>query len=151
MTVRLQASDDIELLVTLLHDADEDDARIRTTLTNPAYMSAVALVGEQVVGAVTVRWQEDESEIEYVAVVPEARGRGYGKEIIAQVVEEGRRRKVGSLLVGTANSSWENIAFYQKCGFRMDHVRRDFFAYIQPPIVEDGIPMLDMLVLRYRL
>jgi len=53
------------------------------------------------------------------------------------------------VLVGTANSSLENIAFYQKCGFRMDHVRRDYFVYVQPPVIQNGIVMRDMLVLRY--
>ena len=38
---------------------------------------------------------------------------------------------------------------YQKCGFRMLRVERDFFDYIQPPIVEDGIGMRDMIVFSY--
>jgi hypothetical protein len=44
---------------------------------------------------------------------------------------------------------WDTIAFYQKCGFRMDHVRHNFFSYIQPPLVIDAIPLVDMRVLRY--
>jgi ribosomal protein S18 acetylase RimI-like enzyme len=47
------------------------------------------------------------------------------------------------------NTKLENIAFYQKCGFRMFEIRRDYFAYIQPPIAEHGIVLRDMLVLRY--
>jgi hypothetical protein len=49
-----------------------------------------------------------------------------------------------TLLVGTANSALDNIAFYQKCGFRMYAVRRDHFAYIQPPLTDNGIVMRDM-------
>jgi len=105
----------------------------------------------RLIGATTLRWAEDESEIEYIAVVSGLRGRGYGKAIIAALLEEARQRGVSSLLVGTANSSLDTIAFYQKCGFRMDSVRRDFFSYVQPPITENGIPMRDMLVLRYDL
>ena len=56
-----------------------------------------------------------------------------------------------TLLVGTANCSLDNIAFYQKCGFRMDHVRRDYFWYHRTPVVEHGIPVRDMLVFRYDL
>jgi hypothetical protein len=55
------------------------------------------------------------------------------------------------LLVGTANSALDNIAFYQKCGFRMSAVKRDFFAYIQPPLREQGIEMRDMIVFSYEL
>lgn len=38
------------------------------------------------------------------------------------------------------------MAFYQKCGFRMLNVERDFFADYQPPIVENGIPCKDMIL-----
>lgn len=62
---------------------------------------------------------------------------------------EARRRGARSVLVGTADASLENIAFYLKCGFRIDHVRHDYFDYIQPPIVHNGILMRDMLVLRF--
>jgi len=31
----------------------------------------------------------------------------------------------------------------------MFEIRRDYFAYIQPPVVEHGILLRDMLVLRY--
>jgi len=65
--------------------------------------------------------------------------------------EELCRRRGHVLLVGTANAALENIAFYQKCGFRMFEIRRDYFAYIQPPISEHGIVLRDMLVLRYDL
>lgn len=53
------------------------------------------------------------------------------------------------LVVGTANSTLDNIAFYQRCGFRMYAVKRDYFAYIQPAIVEDGIVMRDNIVFSY--
>ena len=87
----------------------------------------------------------------YIAVAPDLRGRGYGKQIIHVLQEELRRRRGHALLVGAANAALENIAFYQKCGFRMFEIRRDYFAYIQPSIAEHGIVLRDMLVLRYDL
>jgi ribosomal protein S18 acetylase RimI-like enzyme len=138
-----------ETLMPILRDADEDDQRIRTTLANDAYTTYAAFDGEQMVGAATVCWQEHESEIEYIAVAPSVRGQGYGKAIMAALLEEAQLRNVRTVLVGTGNSSWDTIAFYQKCGFRMDHVRKDYFDYIQPPLIEDGIRLQDMLVLRW--
>lgn len=41
------------------------------------------------------------------------------------------------------------IAFYQRCGFRMLAVHRDFFAYVQPPQYEHGIAMRDMIVFSF--
>jgi ribosomal protein S18 acetylase RimI-like enzyme len=138
-----------EMLMPILRDADEDDRRMRATLANDAYTTYAAFDGEQLVGAATVRWQEHESEIEYVAVAPSVRGQGYGKAIMAVLLEEARLRNVRAVLVGTGNSSPYHIAFYQKCGFRMDHIRKDYFDYIQPPIIENGIPLRDMLVFRW--
>jgi ribosomal protein S18 acetylase RimI-like enzyme len=138
-----------EMLVSVLHDADEDDERIRARLLDVHYTAYAAYVGEQLVGAVVMRWDEDAGEIEYIAVDSACRGRGYGKAMVAQILMLARRRGVHTVLVGTANSSLENIAFYQKCGFRMDHVCRDYFAYVQPPVIQNGIVMRDMLVLRY--
>src|SRR5579875_1526171 len=138
-----------EALVLVLHDADEDDERIRAVLLDGCYTTYATYVGKQLVGAVVIRWDEDASEIEYIAVDSAYRGRGYGKAIVAQVLMLARQRGVRAVLVGAANSSLENIAFYQKCGFRMDHVRRDYFAYVQPPVIQNGIVMRDMLVLRY--
>jgi hypothetical protein len=66
-------------------------------------------------------------------------------------VEEARRRGKQQVLVGTANSSISNIAFYQKCGFRMDHIRPDYFWYYDPPRYEHGLQIRDMLVFRYDL
>jgi hypothetical protein len=53
------------------------------------------------------------------------------------------------MVVGTGNSSIGNIIFYQKCGFRMDHVRKDYFWYYREPVFENGLRVRDMLVFRY--
>lgn len=137
-----------EQLVSVLQDADEGQERIRATLADAAHISYAALDEGRLIGAATMRWEPEESEIVYIAVAPERRGQGAGKAIIALLLEEARRRGARSVLVGTADASLENIAFYLKCGFRMDHVRREYFHYIQPPIVHNGILMRDMLVLR---
>jgi GNAT superfamily N-acetyltransferase len=140
-----------EKLVPILHDAEEDDERIRAALHDPACRSYAALVDEKLVGAAVVRWARREpGEILYVAVIAGERGKGYGKQMVAAIQAElpahGR-----TLLVGTANSALDNIAFYQKCGFRMHAVKPDYFAYIQPPLREQGIVMRDMIVFRYDL
>lgn len=140
-----------ENLLAILHAADESDERILARLTSDLYTSYAARERGELVGAAVVRWQVEESEIEYIAVAEQMRGRSYGKAIIAALLEEGRQRQVRAMLVGTADAALDNIAFYLKCGFRMDCVRRDYFSYIQPAIFENGIPLRDMLVLRYAL
>jgi ribosomal protein S18 acetylase RimI-like enzyme len=139
-------------LLPVLSDAEEGKERIRATLLDPTCAAYASWLDDRLAGAAVVRWEEDEpSEIVYIAVISDLRGRGYGKQIIYFLQEELRKRRGYSLIVGTANAALENIAFYQKCGFRMFEVRRDYFAYIQPPISEHGIVLRDMLVFRYDL
>jgi len=95
------------MLVSVLHDADEDDERIRARLLDVHYTAYAAYVGEQLVGAVVMRWDEDAGEIEYIAVDSACRGRGYGKAMVAQILMLARRRGVHTVLVGTAIVRWK--------------------------------------------
>ncbi len=151
VTEQIASNESISLL-PILSAAEEGEERVRAALLDPTCTVYAARLDNQLIGAAVVRWQEHQpSEIIYIAVAETQRGHGYGKQIMQTLQHELRKRGGQSLLVGTANSSLENIAFYQKCGFRMFEIRRDYFAYIQPPIVDRGIPLRDMLVFRYDL
>jgi ribosomal protein S18 acetylase RimI-like enzyme len=151
MAIQLIQSRDLGLLLPLLRDAEEGDERIIQTIEDPAATAYIAQNDDTVVGAAVMRWAHDESEIVYIATVSSLRGQGHGKAIMSCIIAEAQQKRVQAICVGTANSSWANIAFYQKCGFRMDSVRKDFFNYLPTPLVEDGIKMQDMLVLRLSL
>lgn len=141
--------DDLDQLVALLHDAEEDDERTRAALTNSAYETYTGWLEGHLVGGAVVDWRAGaDSEILYIAVAEDHRGHGHGRRILEHVTAElprhGRR-----LIVGTANSSLDNIAFYQRCGFRMSAVKRDHFSYVDPEVIEFDIPMRDMIVFSY--
>lgn len=139
-------------LLPILSDAEEGEERIRATLLDPTCTAYASWLDGRLAGAAVVRWEEVEpSEIVYIAVAADVRGRGYGKQILHTLQEELCRRRGHTLLVGTANTAFENMAFYQKCGFRLFEIRRDYFAYIEPPISEHGIVLRDMVVLRFDL
>jgi ribosomal protein S18 acetylase RimI-like enzyme len=139
-------------LLPVLLEADEGEERIRAVLLDPTCTAYAAWLDNQLAGAAVMRWEANNaSEIIYIEVTPALRGKGYGKQIIQKLQSELFEHGGCALLVGTANAALENIAFYQKCGFRMYEIKRDFFAYIQPPVFEHGIQLRDMLVLRYEL
>lgn len=100
----------------------------------------------QLVGAATLRWNTDPSEIVELAVAEGFQRQGFGRQIVEGLLTVARRRGKQKLIVGTGNASIDNIVFYQRCGFRMDHVRRDYFWYQQPPDFENGIQVRDMIV-----
>jgi GNAT superfamily N-acetyltransferase len=135
-------------VIPLLLEAEPNEPALRWSLAHLSDAVYRLDVDGELAGAVTVRWSGDPCEIVELAVAPERRGQGLGRRLVEWVADEGRRRGKGALEVGTSNASLGNIAFYQKCGFRMDRVRRDYFWYDRTPRVENGIPVRDLLVFR---
>ena len=136
-----------ERLIPILHDAEEDDDRIRAALREPGHRAYAALADGEPVAAAVVHWSRP-AEILYIAVDPARRGTGIGRALLTAIQAE-LPAHGHTLLVGTANCSLDNIAFYQKCGFRMHSVKRDYFDYVRPATIEYGIVMRDLLVFSY--
>jgi GNAT superfamily N-acetyltransferase len=151
ITIRQARPDEIETLIPLLLQAEESEPALRWGLKH--LVDAIYRADEDglLVGAATMQWRGDPCEIMELAVAPERHGQGLGRQLVAWLVDEARRRGKTAVLVGTANSSIGNIAFYQKVGFRMDHVRKDYFRYYREPHYENGIQIREMLVFRYDL
>jgi len=96
----------------------------------------------------------DEAKIELknIAVAPEWQGKGVGKALLEQAVEAARALGYKILEVGTGNSSIRQIEFYQRGGFRMDRIAKNYFTLnYDEPIVEDGIQCKDMVFLQMNL
>ena len=106
---------------------------------------------EHLVGAATMKWRGEPCEIQELAIAAEFQRQGLGKQFIAWLIQEARSNGKKQILVGTANASINNIAFYHKCGFRMVHVRQDYFWYLPKPSYENGIQIQDLLVFRFDL
>ena len=139
-----------ETLVALLKDALASEPMRRAMLADASMASYMAYRDGEIVGAVVVCWSA-ESEIELLAVEAARRGQGIGRAIVAEVLKEARRGGIKRLLVGTGNFTLDNIAFYQKCGFRMSHVRRGYFDDVHPPEFWQGVRLRDMIVFDYAL
>jgi N-acetylglutamate synthase-like GNAT family acetyltransferase len=151
LTIRKAGAEEIEALIPILRQAEETERALRWSLANLSDAIYRLDDDNQVVGAATMQWRDDRCEIMELAIAPERQRQGLGKHLVAWLLAEARRRGKRQVLVGTANSSIDNIAFYQKCGFRMDQIRKDYFSYYGEPHYEDGIQVRDMLVFRYDL
>jgi ribosomal protein S18 acetylase RimI-like enzyme len=87
-------------------------------------------------------------EVKNIAVKEEAQGCGYGKRLLQYALDFCHRQGYEKVRVGTGNSSINNLAFYQKAGFRFLEIRRNFFTeHYDEPIFEHGIHCRDMIVL----
>ena len=150
-SIRQARRDEIESLIPILRQAEESERALRWSLANLSDAVYCMEQDGQPIGAATMQWRGDPCEIMELAVAPERHGQGIGRQIVAWLIDEARKRSKRAVLVGTANSSIGNLVFYQKVGFRMDHVRKDYFWYYREPVYENAIQIRDMLVFRYDL
>ena len=85
-------------------------------------------------------------EIVNVAVDEGYHGKGYGKQLVLHAIEMAKREGYKTIEIGTGNSAFIQLALYQKCGFRITSIDRDFFIkHYSEPIFENGIQIIDMV------
>ena len=86
------------------------------------------------------------SEVVNLAVAEEHQGEGIGKALLMDAIQTAKRKGYKTIEIGTGNSSIGQLALYQKCGFRMTSIDRDFFIrHYEEKIYENGIQCMDMV------
>ncbi len=128
----------------LLLEADPDTNQIATYLREGDLYEAK--LAEQLVGVMLLTvLPNDGVEIKNIAVLKSYRGRGFGAQLIRFAIATAKQRGASNIYIGTGNSSLSQLALYQRCGFRLERIERDFFADYPKPIYENGIRCLDMV------
>ena len=85
-------------------------------------------------------------ELVNIAVMPLHQGKGIGKKLLKHAIQTAKSMGYKTMEVGTGNSSIGQLAFYQKCGFRMIGIDFDFFTrHYSEAIFENGIQCRDMI------
>ncbi len=95
-----------------------------------------------------IREPDGSVELKAVAVDEELHGQGVGKRMLAAVLTDLKEGGVERVIVGTASCSIDVLAFYQKVGFRLWRIERDFFSTARgypDGLQENGIPLRDMV------
>ena len=109
----------------------------------------VGKIDNKIIGEyVLIKKSEDIFEIINVAVDPIYRRKGIGKMLVLDAIARARDRCAQKIEIGTGNSSFAQLALYQKCGFRIVGVFKNFFVNNYPePIFENGIQCVDKVML----
>ena len=133
----------------LLLLADPSEEKIRSYISGSKCF--VASMGAEVVGACVVQPLGSEThELMSIAVQPDYQQCGYGTALLKWVIDFYRNAGARQLELGTGTFGYQ-LAFYQRQGFRVTRIDRDFFIKNYPePIFEDGIQLFDMLRLALR-
>lgn len=91
-------------------------------------------------------------EIKNIAVKPEFQGQGIGSYLIKKAVQLALLNGQKNICIGTANSSVGQLYLYQKLGFEITDIKRNFFTdNYDEPIYENGVQAKHMLVLTRQL
>ena len=133
-----------EAPIELLLEADPSVAKIKASL--PGSRCFVAnLQGKQVGACVVQRIAPAVYELMSIAVSPEHQRTGIGSKLLQHVVATVHGMGARRLEVGTGTFGYQ-LAWYQREGFRVFAVERDFFlVHYDEPIYENGIQLKDML------
>ena len=107
----------------------------------------VAERNQHVIGVyVLIPTRPETVELVNVAVAEAQHGRGIGKQLVMHAIQAAKTKGYKTIEMGTGNSGIGQLALYQKCGFRITGVDRDFFTKHYPQdIFENGIHCRDMI------
>lgn len=143
-TLHIEQVASSEMSMDLLLEADPYEAKVHEYLADG--LCFVAKVGSGLVGVYVLQWQARTTlELMNIAVQPRRQGEGIGAKMLRHAIETARQLGAKRLEVGTGTFGYQ-LAFYQKAGFRVFAVDRDFFLHAYPqPVWENGIQHKDML------
>jgi ribosomal protein S18 acetylase RimI-like enzyme len=134
----------------LLLEADPSEKCVKSYLRNP--FCFVAQINDCIVGSCVVqKVGNGKVEIFNIAVSPDYQKQGIGSKLLKYVLKKLLERNTEIVELGTGTFGYQ-LAFYQRFGFRVDAVVKDFFLKnYNEPIFENGIQLKDMLRLVLRL
>ena len=138
-------SDMMKLLLT----ADPNRTSINSYL--PESKVLVCRDRDICIGIAVLSISGDVFELKNIAIDVDHRRKGKAKLMIAEVMLLAKKMGAVNLEVGTGNSSFSQLALYQKCGFRMCRIEPGFFESYPEIIYENGIRCIDMVRLRAKL
>ncbi|WP_100403839.1 GNAT family N-acetyltransferase [Bacillus sp. FJAT-42315] len=134
-----------ELPIELLLLADPSEKLVKEYVSRGECF--VAEIGQKKVGVyVLLPTRPETVELVNIAVAESEHGKGIGKQLVKDAIEQAKAQGYKTIEVGTGNSSIEQLALYQKCGFRIIGIDQDFFIrHYSEEIFENGIQCRDMV------
>ena len=135
-------------MIPLLHLAEDSDSQLEAAINDGVMYVVVADDGDHLGVVLALPHLPNEVELRYVAVAEAHQRKGIGKTMLAHVADASRATGVKRILVGTSSADTGNLDFYQRCGFRLLSIERDYFSPARgypADFVLNGLPAVDMV------
>jgi ribosomal protein S18 acetylase RimI-like enzyme len=137
-----------DVYLPLLRLADDSESEVRGYYQKGDLYAIDDQAGRPVGVSLAIPGPDASVELKAVAVDEALHGRGIGRRLLVAVLEDLKARGVRRVVVGTGNSGIGVLAYYQKAGFRLWKIERDFYSPARGYPVgleENGIPLRDMV------
>ena len=131
----------------LLLDADPSMEVISTYLDLSEIY--VALLEDKIIGTFVLYPVDDDTlEIKNIAVDEGLQRRGIGKLLLNKAEQISVSKGAKKIDIATSNASFEALSLYQKAGFDMHSLKKNFIIENYPePLFDNGIQCRHMIVL----
>jgi ribosomal protein S18 acetylase RimI-like enzyme len=117
-----------------------------------AFCFQLCIMGEVIGILVLLPTRPETIEIVNIAVASTYQNQGYGHQLIDFALAFAGSHRYQTIEVGTGSTSFQQLALYQKHGFRMTSIERDYFiTHYEEPIVENNLILKDMVRLQQQL
>lgn len=94
----------------------------------------------------------NEIEIKNIAVITDYQGQGIGKLLLRDAACKAKGKGFKTILIGTGDAAIKQLYLYQKEGFEIFDIKKNFFTDNYPePIYENGIQLKHMIMLKKEL
>ncbi|MDP4264934.1 MAG: GNAT family N-acetyltransferase [Bacteroidota bacterium] len=148
---KLKSTDKIPFDLLLLAD-ETKDAIEKYIYESDIYIAEVSGQTKPIAVFALYRTSEVDIEIKNIAVVPDLQGKGIGSFLIDEIKGIAARENYQNIIAGTADCGYREIKFYELNGFLKYDIRKHFFTNNYPrPIIENGVLLRDMVMLKFKL
>ena len=97
----------------------------------------------------TAMISEGVMEIKNIAVREDWQNKGVGYRFLLDIIDKAREQECSELIICTPDCAKKQLYLYQKAGFRISDIVRDYYRNHYPePIFENGIELKDMGILK---
>jgi len=135
----------------LLLEADPSEGFVQAYISEA--FTRVAWFEEKAIGVYALKRLSPTSfELMNICVAEQFHGTGMGRRLLGHAIGLAEAKGGREVHLGTGNSSLGPLRLYQRMGFRIVDVIPNYYPDNYPePLVENGIPCVDMLRLKMML